>query len=55
MQPCIRFTTILVDTSETDQQLHPLHKNIRKYGTVSNTVAAATESNGATGRATAEI
>lgn len=44
---------IIVDTTETDQRLELLHKNIRKYGTVSNTVAAAAELNGVIRRATA--
>ncbi|MDX2273955.1 MAG: OsmC family protein [Hyphomonadaceae bacterium] len=42
---------IIVDTPETDQRLDLLHKNIRKYGTVSNTIAAATELNGVIRRA----
>ncbi len=33
---------IIVDTDENDQRLDLLHKNIRKYGTISNTVAEAT-------------
>lgn len=37
---------IIVDTPESDQRIDLLHKNIRKYGTVSNTIAAATELNG---------
>jgi uncharacterized OsmC-like protein len=37
---------LTVKTHETDQRLELLHKNIRKYGTISNTVAAATELNG---------
>ncbi|MDX2275470.1 MAG: OsmC family protein [Hyphomonadaceae bacterium] len=45
---------IIVDTPETDQRLELLHKNIRKYGTVSNTIAAATELNGVIRRANAE-
>lgn len=45
---------IIVDTPETDQRLDLLHKNIRKYGTVSNTIAAATELNGVIRRAAAE-
>ena len=44
---------IIVDTTETDQRLELLHKNIRKYGTVSNTIAAAAELNGVIRRATA--
>lgn len=46
---------IIVDTPESDQRIDLLHKNIRKYGTVSNTIAAATELNGVIRRATAEI
>lgn len=45
---------IIVDTPETDQRLDLLHKNIRKYGTVSNTIAAATELSGVIRRATSE-
>lgn len=37
---------LIVDTAETDQRLELLHKNVRKYGTVSNTVAAGTTLNG---------
>jgi uncharacterized OsmC-like protein len=32
---------IIVDTDESDQRLELLHTNVRKYGTISNTVAAA--------------
>lgn len=32
---------LIVDTDEDDQRLELLHKNVRKYGTISNTVAAA--------------
>lgn len=32
---------ITVDTDETDHRLELLHKNIRKYGTISNTLALA--------------
>jgi uncharacterized OsmC-like protein len=32
---------ITVDTGEDDRRLDLLHTNIRKYGTVSNTLAAA--------------
>jgi uncharacterized OsmC-like protein len=35
-----------VETNETDQRLELLHKNVRRYGTISNTVAAATSLNG---------
>jgi uncharacterized OsmC-like protein len=37
---------IIVDTDETDQRLELLHTNVRKYGTISNTVAAATKLEG---------
>ncbi|CUH67126.1 OsmC-like protein [Thalassovita gelatinovora] len=32
---------LVVDTSETDERIELLHKNIRKYGTISNTLDAA--------------
>jgi uncharacterized OsmC-like protein len=32
---------LIVDTSESDHRLELLHTNVRKYGTISNTVAAA--------------
>ena len=38
---------IIIDTAETDQRLDLLHKNIRKYGTISNTVADAVKLTGA--------
>ncbi len=34
---------IVVDTDETDQRLELLHRNLRKYGTISNTLAEAME------------
>ena len=34
---------IVVDTEETDRRLDLLHRNLRKYGTISNTLAEATE------------
>jgi uncharacterized OsmC-like protein len=37
---------LIVDTAESDQRLALLHTNVRKYGTISNTVAAATELSG---------
>ncbi len=37
---------IVVDTEEDDRRLELLHKNIRKYGTISNTVAQATKLEG---------
>lgn len=33
---------IVVDTDEADRRLELLHSNVRKYGTISNTVAEAT-------------
>ncbi len=37
---------LIVDTDESDQRLDLLHRNVRKYGTVSNTIAAATKLEG---------
>ena len=37
---------LIVDTDESDQRLELLHKNVRKYGTISNTVAEATKLEG---------
>ena len=37
---------LIVDTDETDQRLELLHTNVRKYGTISNTVAEATKLEG---------
>ncbi|KJS39591.1 MAG: osmotically inducible protein C [Hyphomonas sp. BRH_c22] len=37
---------IIVDTDESDHRLDLLHKNIRKFGTISNTVADATDLTG---------
>lgn len=42
---------LIVDTDETDQRLDLLHKNVRKYGTISNTVAEATRLQGVIRRA----
>lgn len=44
---------IIIDTDETDQRLDLLHKNVRKYGTISNTIAEATKLEGRIVRATA--
>ena len=38
--------TILVDTDESDHRLELLHENVRKYGTVYNTVAPGTSLQG---------
>lgn len=32
---------LTIDTDESEQRLELLHKNVRKYGTISNTVAEA--------------
>ncbi len=37
---------LIVDTDENDRRLELLHTNVRKYGTISNTVAAAAALNG---------
>lgn len=37
---------LIVDTDETDQRLDLLHTNVRKSGTIFNTVAAATKLEG---------
>ncbi|RST86882.1 OsmC family peroxiredoxin [Aquibium carbonis] len=41
---------LVVDTDETDQRLALLHKNVRRYGTISNTVAAAVKLEGTISR-----
>jgi len=38
---------VVVDTDESDQRLDLLHRNIRKYGTISNTLAETVELVGA--------
>ncbi|QKJ93677.1 OsmC family protein [Agrobacterium pusense] len=47
---CIDYE-LVVDTEESDQRLELLHKNVRKYGTISNTVALATRLDGVIRRA----
>ena len=37
---------IIVDTEESDQRLSLLHENVKKYGTVFNTVAPGTDLSG---------
>ena len=37
---------LLIETTESDQRLDLLHKNVRKYGTISNTVAESTRLEG---------
>jgi uncharacterized OsmC-like protein len=41
---------LIVDTDEGDARLDLLHRNVRKYGTISNTVAAATVLDGVISR-----
>lgn len=43
---------LIIDTNETDQRLDLLHKNVRKYGTISNTIAEATDLQGTIRRKT---
>lgn len=38
--------SLIIDTDESDQRLELLHRNVRKYGTISNTVALATRLEG---------
>lgn len=42
---------LVVDTDEDDHRLDLLHTNVRKYGTISNTVAAAAKLEGVIRRA----
>jgi uncharacterized OsmC-like protein len=42
---------LVVDTDEDYRRLELLHQNVRKYGTISNTVAAATKLEGTITRA----
>lgn len=42
---------LIVDTDEEDRRLELLHANVRKYGTISNTVAKATRLEGSIRRA----
>ncbi|WP_131109750.1 OsmC family protein [Sulfuricystis thermophila] len=42
---------ILVDTDEDDRRLELLHENVRRYGTVFNTVAPGTQLSGTLRRA----
>ena len=44
---------LVVDTDESDRRLDLLHTNVRKFGTISNTVAAATRLEGRIVRAAA--
>ncbi|WP_372986235.1 OsmC family protein [Marinobacter sp.] len=51
--PCMESIDyeIIVDTGENDRRLELLHENVRKYGTVFNTVAPGTQLNGVLRRA----
>lgn len=42
---CVEYE-ILVDTDENDHRLELLHSNVRKFGTISNTVAESTRLSG---------
>jgi uncharacterized OsmC-like protein len=44
---------LVVDTPESDHRLELLHENVRKYGTIYNTVAGATKLSGTIRRARA--
>ncbi len=46
---------LIVDTDESDRRLELLHTNVRKFGTISNTVAAATRLDGRIMRAGANV
>jgi len=41
---------LLVKTEESDQRLDLLHANVKKYGTIFNTLAAGTDLDGTIGR-----
>ena len=45
---------LIVDTDESDRRLELLHTNVRKFGTIFNTVAAATRLEGRIVRAAAQ-
>jgi uncharacterized OsmC-like protein len=42
---------VVLDTDESDRRLELLHTNVRKFGTIYNTVAASTELKGSIRRA----
>jgi uncharacterized OsmC-like protein len=42
---------LIIDTDEDDRRLELMHHNVRKFGTVSNTIAAATKLEGRVVRA----
>ena len=45
---------LIVDTPESDRRLDLLHENVRKFGTIYNTLAAATSLSGTIRRASAD-
>ena len=45
---------LIVDTDESDRRLELLHTNVRKFGTIFNTVAAAARLEGRIARAAAQ-
>lgn len=45
---------LIIDTDEDEGRLDLLHRNVRKYGTISNTVAAATTLEGVVRRRVAD-
>ena len=51
--PCLRSIDYVIrgDTDESDHRLELLHRNVRKYGTVFNTVAPGTRLQGTVERA----
>lgn len=44
---------LVVDTPENDRRIELLHENVRRYGTIYNTLAAATQLSGTVRRAEA--
>ena len=50
----VRYT-IVVDTDEPDQRLKLLHENVKKFGTVFNTVAPGTDLQGVLIRKAADV
>ena len=45
---------LVVDTPESEHRLELLHENVRKYGTIYNTIAGATNLSGTIRRASAK-
>jgi len=46
---------LVVDTEESDRRLELLHTNVRKFGTIYNTIARATELSGTIRRGSDEV